>query len=75
MNYRKKKDELFSDNFYKVYQSSMKMTKNHPEFDLKIYKEQQNGKNFHLFLTQIELLFLTSSKTLIPQTLKGREFL
>ena len=29
------------------------MTKNHLEFDLEIYKEQQNGKNFHLFLTQI----------------------
>ena len=53
MNYRKKKDELFSDNVSKVYQSSMKMTKNHPEFDLEIYKEQQNGKIFHLFLTQI----------------------
>ena len=57
----------FSDNFSKVYQSSMKMTKNHPEFDLEIYKAQQNGKIFHLFLT--------SSKTLIPQTLKEREFL
>ena len=54
MNYRKKKDELFSDNFSKVYQSSMKMTKNHPEFDLEINKEQQNGNRvFHLFLTQI----------------------
>ena len=28
------------------------MTKNHLEFDLEIYKEQQNGKVFHLFLTR-----------------------
>ena len=32
----------------------MKMTKNHLEFDLEIYKEQQNGnKIFDLFLIQI----------------------
>ena len=30
------------------------MTKNHLEFDLEIYKEQQNGnKIFYLFLIQI----------------------
>ena len=29
------------------------MTKNHLEFDLEIYKEQQNGKVYHLFLTLI----------------------
>ena len=27
------------------------MTKNHFEFDLETYKEQQNGKVYHLFLT------------------------
>ena len=28
------------------------MTKNHLEFDLEIYKEQQNGKVYQLFLTR-----------------------
>ena len=35
-----------------LIQSSVKMTKNHLEFDLKIYKEQQNGKVNNLFLTR-----------------------
>ena len=29
----------------------MEMTKNHFEFALETYKEQQNGKVYHLFLT------------------------
>ena len=30
----------------------MKITKKYLEFELEIYKEQRNGKVYHLFLTQ-----------------------
>ena len=37
--------------FPRSIQSSVKMTKNRLQFDLEIYKEQQNGKVYHLLLT------------------------
>ena len=46
--------------------------KNHLEFNLEIYKEQQNGKVYHLFLTQNSYIRL---KDLYRKLLKEENFL
>ena len=45
------KSELFSDNFSKVNSKFCEINKKQSWVDLEIYKEQQNGKVYHLFLT------------------------
>ena len=47
------------------------MTKNQLEFDLEIYNEQQNGKVYHLFLTQNLSIHL---EDLYHKLLKGEHF-
>ena len=44
--------DYFVTTFPSLIQSSGKMTKNYLEFDLEIYKEQQNGKVYRLFLSR-----------------------
>ena len=43
--------DYFLITFLRLIRSSVEMTKNHLEFDLEIYKEQQKGKVYQLFLT------------------------
>ena len=43
---------LFFDNFSKFNSKFCENDKNDLEFDLEIYKEQQNSKVYHLFLTR-----------------------
>ena len=58
--------------FSNINSNSVKMTKNHLEFDLEIYNEQQNGKTLSPIFNS---KFIHSSRRLISQTLKGRKFL
>ena len=55
----------------RLIQSSVKITKIHLEFDLEIYKEQQNDKVYQLFLTRNLYICL---KDLYRKLLKEENF-